>query len=273
MKLYKTILILAIGLFLTGCEDVINVNLDTAQPKLVIDASIDWAKNTKGNEQKIKLSTSTGYYSSQFPTVSGATVLVTNTANTVFNFTETPNTGEYKCNNFQPIIGETYTLTVTLNGETYKATETLTATPVIQKTIIQNNNGGFAGDEIEIKFSYQDDGTQDNFYLNSITTSHIVFPKFDVSSDQLNQGNLISLFYTQKDLKSGDIVFIKLFGTSKRFHDYFKKILIASGNDRNPFSTIPAVVRGNIINQTKSANFAFGYFRLSEVDTLSYIVQ
>ena len=86
MKLLQKIFLLSFGLFLTGCEDVITVDLDTAPPRLVIDACIDWVKNTTGNEQKIKLSTTTGYYSPNFPTVSGATISVSNSANTVFAF-------------------------------------------------------------------------------------------------------------------------------------------------------------------------------------------
>ena len=78
MKLLQKIIILAVGLsvglFVTGCEKAINVPLKTASPRLVIDASIDWVKNTSGNDQKILLSTTTGYYSSEFPSVSGAVV-------------------------------------------------------------------------------------------------------------------------------------------------------------------------------------------------------
>lgn len=87
----------------------------------------------------IKLSTTTGYYSAEFPTVSGATIVVTNTANTAFSFTETTNTGEYICTNFEPVIGETYLLTIILNGETYTATETLINAPSIEDSIEQNS--------------------------------------------------------------------------------------------------------------------------------------
>ena len=129
MKRFNKILMLTIGLLLVACEDVIEVDLDTATPRLVIDASIDWVKNTLGNEQKIILSNTTGYYSNDFPTVSGANITVTNTTGTVFDFIEASVTGEYICTNFEPIIGETYTLSIQLNGETYTATETLIANP------------------------------------------------------------------------------------------------------------------------------------------------
>lgn len=273
MKLFQKILILSAGLFLTGCEDVITADLDTAAPRLVIDASIDWVKNTAGNEQKIVLSTSTGYYNAEFPTVSGATVTITNSTNSVFNFIENPGTGEYICNNFIPQIGETYTMNIVLNGETYTATETLTATSEIEDTIEQNNNGGDTGDQIEVRFFYEDDASQENYYLNSVTQPHLPFPELEVEDDENTNGNVMSETYSSEDLKAGDQLNIRLYGISKRYYNYMYRLIVASGNDGNPFPTIPSAVRGNIVNQTDSKNYAFGYFRLSEVDTKTYTVQ
>lgn len=82
MRLYKVICAITLAVFLTGCEKVIHVDLDTAAPRLVVDASINWIRNTAGNEQKILLSTTTGYYNEDFPTVSGATVFITNSSGT-----------------------------------------------------------------------------------------------------------------------------------------------------------------------------------------------
>lgn len=273
MKLLQKILILSAGLFLIGCEDVITADLDTAAPKLVIDASIDWVKNTPGNEQKIVLSTSTGYYSAEFPTVSGATVTVTNSTNTIFNFIENPGTGEYICNNFIPQIGEAYTMNIALNGQIYTATETLTATSEILNNIEQNNNGGDTGDQIEVRFFYQDDANEENYYLNSVTQPYSPFPELEVEDDENTNGNIMSETFSSEDLKVGDQINLRLYGISERYYNYMYRLIVASGNDGNPFPTIPSEVRGNIINQTNNKNFAFGYFRLSEVDSKTYTIQ
>ena len=261
------------GLFLISCEKVIDVDLETAEPRLVIDASIDWLKNTFGNQQKIKLSMTTAYYNTEFPAVEGANVVVTNSANTVFNFEENPGTGEYICNNFIPTIGETYTLTISLNGETYKATETLMSVPKIEDNIVQNNAGGMAGDEIEITYYHQDNATELNYYLYSAKNPHVAFPDYETDDDEEAQGGLTPVYYSDEDLKPGDVVNIKLYGLSKRYYDYFRKIINASGNDGSPFATTPTAVRGNINNQTNTANFPYGYFRLSEVATKDYTIE
>ena len=274
MKIATFILITATVLSLAAChEDVIHVDLDTTEPRLVIDASIDWVKGTSGKKQKIKITTTTGYYDDKFPTVSGATVTVTNASNTVFNFIESPSTGEYFCTDFETVIGETYTLTILLDGETYTATETLIGTPGIEDKIEQNDKGGMAGDEIEITYYYQDNGAEYNYYLYSVIMRHVIFPQYSVENNEKNQGSLTPVFYSHEDLESGDELNLKLYGISKRYYNYMNKILLASGNDDRPFPTTPAAVRGNIVNQTNSANFAYGYFRLSEVDVRNYTIK
>jgi hypothetical protein len=273
MKLLLKILMLSAGLFLTGCEKAINVDLKTASPRLVVDASIDWVKNTAGNEQKIVLSTTTGYYSPEFPGVSGAVITVTNQLNKVFEFVETPGTGQYICSNFLPVIGQTYNLKIILNGETYTASETFTAVPKIEDNIDQNNKGGEAGDETEITFYYKDDASQINSYLTSVTQSHTAFPELEVEDDEHSNGNLMQESYSHEKFKAGDQVDIKLYGISKSYYNYMFKLILASGNDGNPFPTTPSTVRGNIINQTNSKNYALGYFRLAEMDTKIYTIK
>ncbi|KOS05314.1 hypothetical protein AM493_04165 [Flavobacterium akiainvivens] len=269
---YKYLLILlCISLF--SCEKVVDVDLEIATPQLVIDASIDWVKGTTGNDQKVILSATTGYYNAEFPTVSGASVVVTNSANIAFDFIETPGTGEYICNNFAPVLGETYTLKIELNGEVYTSTETLIGVPEIENNIIQNNAGGFSGDEIEIEYKYQDDGQNENYYLHRIVSPVSTYPEYKAQDDEQSQGNLMRQFFSDEDLKAGDQVNIRLYGISKRYYDYFRKLLAASGAGSGPFQTLPGSVRGNILNQTHFENFAYGYFRVSEVASMNYVVQ
>lgn len=259
----------------TSChEEVIHVDLETSEPRLVIDASIDWIKHTLGNEQSIKLTTTTGYYEKDFPVVSGAIITVTNlSSGAKYDFGEKDNTGEYVCMDFLPVIGDEYQLNVIVNGETYAATETLMGVPEIEENISQNNKGGMGGDEIEITYYYQDDGLKDNYYLYCINMRHIVFPQYSVENNENNCGSLTPVFYSHEDLVSGDNIDIKLYGISKRCYDYMNKILLASGNDDRPFPTTPAAVYGNIVNQTNSQNYAYGYFRLSEVATKNYVIK
>jgi hypothetical protein len=101
----------------------------------------------------------------------------------------------------------------------------------------------------------------------------VAFPQYAIENDENTQGNLTPVYYSHKDLKPEDEINIKLYGISKRYYEYFKKVLTASGNDDGPFQSTPTAVRGNVLNQTNSDNYTFGYFRLSEVDIKNYVIQ
>lgn len=272
-NLTKYVLLLIIVFFNIGCEKVIDVDLETAPPKLVIDANIKWQKGTLGNEQKIKLSTTTSYYSVIAPPILGATVSIVNqNTNENFTFIEIPNTGEYSCVTFNPIIGDTYILSIISNGQQYQATETLMATPDIT-TVEQETVPGFEDDIIQIKYFYQDNGSQNNFYLNTVKQTNIAIPEFSVDKDEFFQGNLMFGFYTEDKLKATDILDLSVQGVSESYYNYMNKLIsIASTGGGNPFSTPPATLKGNIKNQSIPKNYPLGFFSLGEVDTLNYIV-
>ena len=177
---------------LISCEDVIDVDLNTASPKLVIDASIKWQKGTIGNEQTIKLSTTTGYFENTIPAVTGAIVFITDSNSIQYDFNEDIGTGNYNCTNFNPVIDETYVLTVIHDGQIYTATETLISSPTID-SVAQNDEGGFTGEDIEVKFFFQDNGLQDNFYLIQFNPSFLSLPEYDVVDDEFFQGNQMEM--------------------------------------------------------------------------------
>lgn len=275
MKNIKYIILIITGLFFTACEKVVSVDLDTAAPRLVVEASIDWVKGTDGSHQEVKLTKTTGYYSKDIPVVSGATVFITNTAGTIFTFAETPGTGLYVCDNFVPQINETYVLNVLSEGQTYTATEKLYAVPEISR-VIQDNEGGIFNEDIEVRFFFQDNGAEDNFYLTRFSAPQVLpFPEFAALDDRFNQGNEMFNFFSHEDLEPGHAVNIEFYGISKRYYNYMEIVisLIEGGAGSGPFQTPPVNVRGNIINQTDSNNFAVGYFRVCETSTLNYIVQ
>ena len=68
----------------------------------------------------------------------------------------------------------------------------------------------------------------------------------------------------------GDVVDINLLGLSEQYYNYIQLLIQQSGGAGGPFSTTPAEIKGNCINMTNPENYAFGYFRLSEVDKRVY---
>lgn len=269
----KYVLICISFLTLTTCEDVIDVNLNSAEPRLVIEASINWLKNTSGNVQSIKLSLSAPFFDENIQPANGAIVQITDSNSNVFIFTEDANTGVYITNTFTPVLNQSYTLTIVYNNQTYTAIESLVSVVPIDN-IEQIDNGGFTGEDIELKAYYTDPLNEENFYLFEFISEIAVIPTLDVYDDEFTDGNQIFGYYTEEDLNTGDEVVIRNYGVSERFYE-FMFILQQQGSDEGggPFDTQPATVRGNCINQTNSENYPFGYFRLSEVDEVIYTVQ
>lgn len=256
-----------------SCEDVIDVDVPTEDPRLVIEASINWHKTTSGNEQGIKLTLSAPYFDNTVPPANNAQVQITDSNNNVFNFVEDGNTGIYKTTNFSPILNETYNLTIIYQDETYTATETLKSVASIDY-VEQKDDGGFSGEETEIKAYYLDPENEENYYLFEFISDIPVIPSLEVYKDEFTNGNEIFGFYTEEDLESGDLVTIRNYGVSEQFYNYMFILLQQNSEEGGgPFETQPASVRGNCINQTNTLHYPLGYFRLSEVDELIYTVQ
>lgn len=268
----SNILVLLLLFSFISCEKVIDVDLATGEPRLVIEASINWYVETNGSEQKIKLSTTTGYFSNTIPTVSEAAVFITNSVNQVFTFTEDGTAGTYKCYNFIPVVGENYTLTVIYQGETYTSSEKLLNTPTVTR-VEQVNDGGILGNEKEVKFFFNDLQNETNQYFLRIDDPYKVIPKYGVLLDRFFQNNEMFGLYLSEDLKTGDTLKFTLNGVSTNYYNYMNILLAQTGtNSAGPFSTPTSTIRGNIVNQTNFDNFALGYFRLSKTEVKEYII-
>ncbi len=256
-----------------SCEDVIEVDLNESEPRLVIEASIDWLKNTSGSEQEIKLTLSAPFFDDGVPPANDATVSITDSNNTVFNFIEEASSGIYRNSVFIPVMNESYNLNIVYNGEVYTATETLKSVVPID-FIEQNNEGGFSGEDIELKAYYTDPEDEENYYFFEFLSDLTPIPSLEVYEDRFTNGNQIFGFYSDEDLEAGNIVKIRIHGISESFYEFMFLLLQQGSQDSGgPFETQPASVRGNCINETNAGNFPFGYFRLSEVDEVLYTIE
>lgn len=273
-KILSYSILLFTTLFTSSCEEVVYVELDNSDPKLVIDAIIKWQKGTTGENQTIKLSLTNDFYTNEILPANGATVTITNSSDIVFNFIEVPTTGDYVCNNFQPVIGETYQLEILYDGAIYTATSRLYATPEIINVTQETVTGISGEDEIQIKFFYQDNGLEENYYLLGVKNPNKQIPEYGVVSDEFFQGNVMFGFYGSSETEPGITLDLSVQGISKSYYNYMNKLItIAGSGSGNPFATPPATIRGNITNTTNNNDFPLGYFELGEVATVNYLVQ
>lgn len=264
--------ILLLSLLLTSCEEVVDVNLNTAPPQLVIDAPIYWDTNTDGKTQTITISQTGDYFKNQIQMVSGSNVSVSNSKGAIFTFTDN-NNGTYVCNDFNPEINEEYTLTVIHNEITYRATEKMVVAPII-KSIEDIQTNGFAGNEVtEVKIKFNDPKGIKNFYLTGAKPASKPFFEYGVQNDQFTDGNEMFELYRDDEIKVNETVNIIQAGISEGYYNYLKILLsIAGSSGGGPFSTPSATVKGNIINQTDKTKNPLGYFRVHQINNINYTI-
>ena len=267
-KIY--ILIPLLILLFSNCEKVVEIDLPTIEPKLVIDASFevlfDTAPVTANTVVKLKLSAD--YFEENIPTVSNAVVFLTNLSDSsIINFVDVNLDGTFMpLINFVPQDNIEYELTVVYQNETYKGKATkVKSTPFTNA--IQGDETLFSGKEIEVKVAFNDGDISDNYYLFDFTNN-----LFLALEDRFFNGNAynFSFYYQEDEIIAPTTVTIRMSGISKKYFTYFRILLSQSGlNGGGPFESVPAALLGNIINTTNETNFPLGYFHISETDTFT----
>lgn len=272
MNIYIKSFLILLCIGITSCEDVIEIEVPTAKARLVIEASLDWQKGTTGNNQTIKLSTSNPYFEKAASRiVTGASVKVTNNnSNAEYVFVD-QNDGTYTINNFVPVINDRFTLEVVYNSETYKAIETLKSVSPIKR--VEKSLDGGLYDNIEgVSIFWDDLSDVENFYLIKVIDKFEILPNFEGFSDEFVNGNELDAFF-EGEYEQGDEVEFTLYGISKQYNDYMILLIQQYYSAGDPFSPVPVKLKGNCINQDAQENYAFGYFRLTEFDKVTYTHQ
>ncbi|RZS92640.1 uncharacterized protein DUF4249 [Aquimarina brevivitae] len=251
-------------LFLYSCEDVIEVDVPTAPPKLVIDANFEvyFNEDPVSTEGGIRLTTTAPFFDDDVPTVSGATVFITDLSDdTIITFTESTEPGLYTASSpFNPQLGVAYELTVIYQGDTYIATAS--RIPAVPIDNVEEGDGTlFGGDEKEVIVSFTDDGSRRDYYLFDFD-----FNLYLPIEDEFFQGEAFNFSYFYEDTIDNRVVTIKILGVDEQYFNYFSILNEQSGQEGDPFQAPPSELRGNIINTTTPAKYPLGYFNISETD-------
>lgn len=265
----KYVIFAIAGFFLTSCEDVIDVDLNEAAPRLVIESNINVAvEDSSSVSSLIRLTTTAPFFDDAVPVVADASIEIIDENGAVFSFTYI-NEGYYH-HDFVPKKNIQYTLRIIYNDEVYTGTTNLVPTAHLEY-IKQRNDGGFLGDQIELKAYFQDIIDEENYYFFTAMSEKGI--RRAVYSDAFYQGNEMFGSYSAEDLEPGDEVQFGLFGISEEYYNYMYILLQQTGGGGGPFETQPATVKGNIINETNPENFPLGYFQMSEISILNYVVE
>lgn len=257
-------------LFLLSCEKVIDVDVPSIEPKLIIDASFEvlFDETPVTANTIVKLRLSADYFDEAIPTVTNATVFITNLSNnTVINFSDADADGNYEpITTFIPADDVDYELTVIHNNETYKGKASKVKSSQFI-SVAQGDETLFSGKETEVKVSFTDNASEENFYLFDFENN-----SFLSIEDRFFNGTdyNFSFFYQEDEIELPTTVRVKMSGITKEYFTYFRILINQSGqNSGGPFQSIPSSLLGNVINTNNEVNFPLGYFHISETDTYS----
>ncbi|TAL59783.1 MAG: DUF4249 domain-containing protein [Bacteroidetes bacterium] len=251
----KTILIFcSVIILLTSCEDVIKVELNYMEPKLVIEGVI----TDSDNQCIIKLSKTADYFNQEInPTVSDAVITLTDNAGTIVKFNEIV-PGIYMEESVQVKPDINYTLNILSEGDEYVANATIPQKVTIDSLTYQYNSESIfyeVGYVVSCHFS--DPEELRNFYrLKTYNISDRTKGKNskDIYNDDLFNGNNVELSWSYDVYQQFDTVVVELYTLDVQTYDYYKTLFSISGGAEMMSMTTPANPNTNINNG------ALGYF-------------
>ncbi len=264
------IFITFLGIFLFSCEEVIELELPVATPKLVIDAQVASHISTPNDgHATVKISQTVPYYNDSIPPFTAATVSITDMSNnTKYVLTQQETSGVYEAN--LPLSPTTrYALLVEANAMQYTS-EAAFVPGVKIDSVSQGDGVLFTGNETEVILSFTDPAETENFYFIDFG-----FDEYFTSQDRFYNGSPFNFsYFYDEDFPKGTPTEIRMEGIDEAFFSYLRILLSQSGqNSGGPFSTPSSALRGNIINQSDSEQHPYGYFRISGYDTITFVGQ
>jgi len=230
----------------TSCEEVIDPDLISAPPLLVVDG---WLY-PNASESRIILSKTAPFNSKeQNPKVSEAVVVVRESNGNSNLFRELLAEGTYKPLNpdFTILPFRQYTLEVNVEGIQYTASLNSRRTPIIDSLTSRTalNEPGL-NDGKYVTFYFQEPLSIKDFYLWEVWKNGIKISSKDINilSDENINGSYIDieLPYT---FRIGDQVIVRLHAISKEAFDYYESVRLLSESG-SPAQAIPENPKSNL---------------------------
>ncbi len=283
----KIVYIILIVLTFTNCEDVIEVDIPSEKPRLVIDALIRVDTSQQIQTISVKVSLTDSFF--------GEVVVTGLKQITITNLGISPtfaNPGfivllEVAPGIYEKVVSTSFLITqgelifqVEHEEQLYLARTHYVPTVPID-TLIQGDGTAVNGGQSEVIVTFTDNPNRNDFYLFDFD-----FDNFFVSGDEFYQGQQFQFsYFYDKVIEPGQEVDISILGVERSFFNYMNLLIEQSENDLDLFETPVATVRGNIINVTEidnidffdnvdqTNNFALGYFAVIQTFTKSIIIE
>jgi hypothetical protein len=252
---FRIILSLMTILLLQGCQKVINVDLNEAEPHIVIEGLI----NDRRGPYTVAISKSGSYFNQPaLPAVSGAQVTITDNAGTKDTLREVA-PGVYLTSKTRGIPGRTYTLKVLSEDQEFTGTSTMLSHVNIDSLVLIKTEGqrfDFGGNgqnetRLEIHCFFRDPEEKNFYRVRVFKNDSINTQSYRLFDDQYTNGRETDLRVARAE--GGSVYRIELLSLDSKTYGYYRTLedLLYT----NPFfGSTPANPNTNL------SNGALGYF-------------
>ncbi len=274
----KPILTILFSFLFIGCQDVVEIDVPSEDPRLIVDAVVRIDTNLAVTKVVVKVSETNAFFETISP-VNLQQITLSNLDNpapdAIILTEQDPGSGIYT--KFLPtstLMQDRWLLQIDFEDRFYLAESTFVPAPDIDSLMLGDGTL-FGDDETELIVSYTDIPEQENYYIFDFGFNNFLATEDTFYQDQAFE---FSFFY-DRVFESGTVLTVSILGSDKDFYNYFDELIVQSFDVPNPFQTPTVTVRGNIINVTDINNdgtfdnveaegdFALGYFALVQVNT------
>lgn len=268
----KIISILTLTTLFFSCERPITLDVEQTEPVYIIDGLIT---NQEANH-RITISKSQFFYDSgENPTISNADVQVVDNEGNNWVFTES-DPGEYLSETaFSGKVGNSYTMTIKIDGLTFTATDELSYLQPIDTLIAIIDEDEFEDPEVEgeywdfLTFLTEPQATEDYYLLKFLKNGEVF--NYDgqdvyVFNDDTIQEN-VDGFTSNTYYREGETGGIEFHRISRAVFVFYNSLGENLNNDGGVFSGQPSNVTSNI------SGGALGVFMTSSVDRREIVME
>src|SRR5450759_493782 len=267
----RLLLFLLVAAVAAGCQQVVSIDLNKADPHLVIEGNI----TDQASPYTVKLSKTGNYFEPAlvFPTVSNALIVVTDDQGQTDTLKEVTS-GTYQSSTLKGIAGKTYTLNVTAEGRSYNAISSMPKKIFIDSlyALVRNASRGEPGYDTYI--SFKDPPEPGNYYrINARSSAAIPADSIDgrryrVYTDKLTNGNeMAERIRAGRNVAIGDTITVDLLSIDRPTYDYFNTLRDVLSSDQAATALAPTNPNTNL------SNGSLGYFSAWTIDTKMIIMK
>ena len=269
MKTFKLqIIILSIisVVAFSGCEEVINIDLNTASPHLTVTAIV----TDQPGPYYAVLSKTESYFSSNdsFPAIRNAMVTISDDAGNSDTLVETV-PGTYQTSTLQGVSGRTYHLNIVAEGITYEANSYLPfpvkLDSVVSLKIAATGPHSKESNKYYVKCFFDDPaGSTDYYRIESVVANTDTLASYyQIYSDEVTDGQQIVYPVQRPTFNLGDSAIVELYHINSANYDYYKTANNILKNKKGPMASASAPQANPLTNISGGAVGYFGTFAVS----------